>query len=71
MHGRHIMLAHPFDALSHKEAEAMEQQALGRINRIGQPAESLVLWRVITEDTIEQELHEAMEGPVIKRQRTG
>ena len=49
----------------------MEQQALGRINRIGQPAESLVLWRVITEDTIEQELHEAMEGPVIKRHRTG
>jgi len=34
----------------------MEQQALGRINRIGQQASSLMLWRVVTEDTIEAQL---------------
>ena len=66
---RHIMLAHPFEAQSRKEAEDMEKQALGRINRIGQDATSLVLWRVVTEGTIEQELHEAVEEPPTKRRR--
>lgn len=47
----------------------MEEQALGRINRIGQEATSLVLWRVVTEGTIEQELHEAVEEPATKRRR--
>jgi hypothetical protein len=63
------MLAHPFEAQSRKEAEDMEKQALGRINRIGQEATSLVLWRVVTEGTIEQELHEAVEEPATKRRR--
>lgn len=63
------MLAHPFEAQSRKEAEDMENQALGRINRIGQEATSLVLWRVVTENTIEQELHEAVEMPAMKRRR--
>jgi hypothetical protein len=45
----------------------MEKQALGRINRIGQEATSLVLWRVVTEGTIEQELHEAVEAPAKRR----
>ena len=54
---RHVMLAHPFWAETHEEAEAMERQALGRINRIGQLASSLMLWRVVTEETVEEELH--------------
>ena len=29
----------------------------------------MVLWRVVTEGTIEQELHEAVEEPVAKRRR--
>ena len=67
---RHIMLAHPFDAPSRREAEDMEKQALGRINRIGQEASSLVLWRIVTEGTIEQELHErAGEESPAKRSR--
>jgi hypothetical protein len=63
------MLAHPFYAQSREEAEDMEKQALGRINRIGQEATSLVLWRVVTEGTIEQELHEAVDAPATKRRR--
>ena len=50
------MMAHPFWASTREEAKAMEQQALGRINRIGQQASSLMLWRVGTEDTIEAQL---------------
>ena len=66
------MLAHPFDAPSRMEAADMEKQALGRINRIGQEAKSLVLWRVVTESTVEEELHEqgAAEEPVNKRRRS-
>jgi hypothetical protein len=64
---RHIMLAHPFDALSREEAADMEKQALGRINRIGQTAASLVLWRVITEGTIEEELYEQERHAEVKR----
>lgn len=64
------MFAHPFDAPC-KEAEAMEKQALGRINRIGQQAASLVLWRVVTEDTIEQEIQEQRDREhAAKRART-
>jgi len=63
------MLAHPFKAQSRKEAKDMEEQALGRINRIGQEATSLVMWRVVTEGTIEQDLHEAMEEPAKKRRK--
>lgn len=47
----------------------MEEQALGRINRIGQEATSLVMWRVVTEGTIEQDLHETVEEPAKKRRR--
>jgi len=61
------MLAHPFDALSREEAADMEKQALGRINRIGQTAASLMLWRVITEGTIEQELYEQEQHAEVKR----
>jgi hypothetical protein len=52
------MLAHPFHAPSAKEADDMEKQAVGRINRVGQQASSLVLWRVVTEQTIEEELYQ-------------
>lgn len=62
------MFAHPFDGPARLE---MEKQALGRINRIGQKATSLVLWRVVTEGTIEEEIYEkAGEEPMAKRVRT-
>ena len=64
------MLAHPFHAQSSKEAEEMEMQAMGRINRIGQKAASLMIWRVMTEGTIEQELYEHHgQEPPVKRRR--
>jgi hypothetical protein len=63
------MLAHPFHASSAKETEDMEKQALGRINRIGQTAESIILWRVVTANTIEQELHEQTDFTNAKRRR--
>lgn len=61
------MLAHPFDARSREDAVDMEKQALGRINRNGQTAASLVLWRVMTEGTIEQELYEQEQHAEAKR----
>ena len=63
------MMAHPFWAPSREEAEAMEQQALGRINRIGQQASSLMLWRVVTEDTIEAQLFRPPAPRERKRRR--
>jgi len=65
------MLAHPFDAPSRREAEDMEKQALGRINRIGQEATSLVMWRMVTAGTVEQELHERgeTEAPTKRRKK--
>jgi hypothetical protein len=47
----------------------MEKQALGRINRVGQEATSLVMWRVVTENTIEQELREIVDEPEKKRRK--
>jgi len=63
------MMAHPFWASSREEAAAMEQQALGRINRIGQQASSLMLWRVVTEDTIEAQLYRP--APPERKRRRG
>jgi hypothetical protein len=48
----------------------MEKQALGRINRTGQLASFLILWRIVTEGTLEQELHEQHAGEApLKRHR--
>ena len=67
---RHIMFAHPFYAPCPREALDMEKQALGRINRTGQLASFLILWRIVTEGTLEQELHEQHAGEApLKRHR--
>ena len=68
------MLVHPFDTTSAQEAYEMERQAIGRINRIGQQASSVMVWRVVTENTLEQELFVAFEaslteGGLKKRRR--
>jgi hypothetical protein len=51
------MMLHPFYAMSTEEALDMERQALGRINRIGQKASSVVVWRVVTSDTVEEKIY--------------
>jgi SNF2-related domain/Ring finger domain len=54
---RHLMMLHPFHAETTEEALDMERQALGRINRIGQTAASVIVWRVVTSETVEEQIY--------------
>lgn len=67
---RHLMLLHPFHASSAEEALDMERQALGRINRMGQRAASVIVWRVVTSETVEEKIYgEARRAASRKRPR--
>ena len=50
-------MLHPFYATTPDEAMDMERQALGRIDRIGQKASSVVVWRVVTAGTVEETIY--------------
>ena len=68
--GRHLILLHPFYARSVEEALVTERQALGRINRIGQVASSVVVWRLVTRGTIEEEMHESQHQASLESRST-
>lgn len=48
----------------------MERQALGRINRIGQVASSVVVWRLVTRGTIEEEMHASQHQASLESRNT-
>jgi len=54
----HVLFVHPMNAESIETATAYEQQALGRVRRIGQSKESISVWRFITKDTVEEHICE-------------
>ena len=52
----HVILVHPMNAATASQAAAYEEQALGRIRRIGQMRPTVHLWRFIASETIEEHL---------------
>lgn len=52
----HVFFVHPMNAASRKVAVSYEQQAIGRIRRIGQTRESVHVWRFVTRDTVEEHI---------------
>jgi len=50
----HLIFVHPMNASSRSVAVDYEQQAIGRIRRIGQMRSSVHVWRFVTKDTVEE-----------------
>lgn len=52
----HVFLVHPMAAGTPQRAAAFEQQAIGRVRRLGQKR-TVTVWRFVTQGTVEEELH--------------
>ncbi|CAE7249116.1 rad8 [Symbiodinium natans] len=53
----HVVLVHPLNAESLSSAVAYEKQALARVRRVGQAEGKIHVWRFVTRQTIEEEMH--------------
>merc|ERR1712224_320915 len=51
----HVVLVHPMAALTRAAEIVMEQQAIGRVRRIGQQ-KKVVVWRLVADGTIEADI---------------
>lgn len=52
----HVFLVHPMAAETPQRAAAFEQQAIGRVRRLGQ-MRTVNIWRFVTQGTVEEDLH--------------
>lgn len=52
----HVFLVHPMAAGTPQRAAAFEQQAIGRVRRLGQ-RRTVTIWRFVTRGTVEEDLH--------------
>merc|ERR1711879_629052 len=52
----HIVFVHPFNASTLSVARDYEQQAIGRIRRIGQNRDLVHVWRFVTRGTVEEHI---------------
>lgn len=50
----HVVFVHPMNAQNLELATSFEQQAIGRIRRIGQEASIVHVWRFVTRGTVEE-----------------
>ena len=50
----HVIFVHPMNAQNLELATSFEQQAIGRIRRIGQKASTVHVWRFVTRGTVEE-----------------
>merc|ERR1711862_786449 len=50
----HVIFVHPMNASSRSVAMDYEQQAIGRIRRIGQSRSLVHVWRFVTRGTVEE-----------------
>lgn len=61
-----VMFVHPMLANSVEEADDLERQAIGRVNRLGQK-KIIKIWRVITKDTIEDTIAQRQKAARARR----
>ncbi|CAD7961410.1 unnamed protein product [Amoebophrya sp. A120] len=54
----HVLLAHPFVGKTPEESAAYEEQAVGRVRRMGQPKTAVEVHRFYTAGTVEEPLHQ-------------
>lgn len=52
----HVVFVHPMNANLRETAMAYEQQAIGRIRRIGQQKKRVHVWRFVTRGTVEEHI---------------
>merc|ERR1712100_957050 len=50
----HVLFVHPMNAETVSTAVAYEQQAIGRVRRVGQARSEVHVWRFITCQTVEE-----------------
>lgn len=70
----HVMFVHPMNAASLAAARSYEEQAIGRIKRIGQQRSCVHVWRFVTRRTVEEhvvKLHNAQEVAGLTLQEVG
>ena len=68
------MFVHPMNAASLAAARSYEEQAIGRIKRIGQQRSCVDVWRFVTRRTVEEhvvKLHNAQEVAGLTLQEVG
>merc|ERR1711956_82959 len=53
----HVVFVHPMNASSCSVAKDYEQQAIGRVRRIGQSRSSVHVWRFVARDTVEEHIN--------------
>ena len=54
----HVIFLHPFNASTADAAIRFELQAIGRVRRLGQERKEVHVWRLVTQNTLEQEMTE-------------
>jgi len=58
----HVIFVHPMNASSRSVAMDYEQQAIGRIRRIGQTRSVVHVWRFVARDTVEEHMSKLHRG---------
>eukprot|EP00930_Biecheleria_cincta_P048911 TRINITY_DN34167_c0_g1_i1.p1 TRINITY_DN34167_c0_g1~~TRINITY_DN34167_c0_g1_i1.p1 ORF type:complete len:995 (-),score=165.18 TRINITY_DN34167_c0_g1_i1:327-3272(-) len=52
----HVLFVHPMNAATLSTAKDYEQQAIGRVRRVGQARSSVHVWRFVTANTVEEHI---------------
>jgi len=58
----HVLFVHPMNAPSLQTARDYEQQAIGRVRRVGQSREAVHIWRFVARDTVEEHISGLVQG---------